>query len=73
VPHSIERQSRFILIITHALEIVPGINVSCPAKEELVEGRESARTQRINEASEGDFYEKTPSARNRYKLKVAWE
>src|SRR5262245_33073015 len=69
----IERQSRSIFIVAHAGEIISGVNVSCPTKKELLEGFGSARTQRINDATERDLYKKPFCARNRYKLEVVWK
>src|SRR5262249_23915781 len=69
----IERQSRSILIVTHAREIKPGINFLCSTKEELVEGHESTGTQWISDAAEGDFYKKSLCAQNRHEVKMVWE
>src|SRR5262249_14946903 len=69
----IERQSRSILIVTHAREIKPGINFLCSTKEELVEGHESTGTQWISDAAEGDFYEESLCAQNRHEVKTVWE
>src|SRR5215813_8484209 len=40
---SIERQWRPIFLVTHAGEVISGVNVSCPAEEELLECSGSAR------------------------------
>jgi hypothetical protein len=70
---SIESQRRCKFRVIHAREIIPGVHVSCSVKEELVEGLESARAQRMNNAAEGDLYEKLIRARNGYELEVPWE
>jgi hypothetical protein len=44
VEKSIEPKGRSKLIIIHTGKIVSGINVPCPAKEELLECLGSART-----------------------------
>src|ERR1700716_2732250 len=70
---SIERQSCSILVVGHARQIISGVDVSCPTKEELLEGPESTGTQRINHATEGDLQKKPLRARNGYELEVVWE
>src|SRR6267143_3320121 len=70
---SIERQSCSILVVGHARQIISGIDVSCPTKEELLEGPESTGTQRINHATERDLQKKPLRARNGYELEVVWE
>jgi hypothetical protein len=69
----IEPQGCSILIVVHAREIVSRVNVSCAAKEELVECPEDTRTQRINNATKGDLDEKLLRVRNGYELEVPWE
>ena len=49
------------------------INVSRPAKEELLEGHERAWTQRINDAAERDLYKKPLGTRNGYQREMVWE
>src|SRR5262245_11523942 len=70
---SIELQRSSKLGVVHAREIKPGIDVSCPAKEELLEGHERAGTQRIDDAAEGDLYKKPLGAGNGYEREVVWE
>jgi hypothetical protein len=73
VSRSIEAQGCTKLIVIHAGEIVSRINISCPAKEELLECPQGTRTQRINYATQGDLYEILLCARNRYQLEVLRE
>jgi len=72
-PESIELQSRPKLVVTHARQVISRIDLSCPAKEELLESLESARTQRIDDAAKSDLYEEPFHAWQRHKLKVIWE
>jgi hypothetical protein len=53
---SIEPQGRAKLFIIHAGKIVSRINITCQAKEEILECSGSARTLRINHATKGDLY-----------------
>ena len=69
----IERQSCSILLVAHARQIVAGIDVSCPAKEELLECLGSTRTQRVNYAAKGNLHKKPFCSYDGYQLEVIWE
>src|SRR5882724_3014621 len=73
VGHSIERQSCSILLVAHARQIIAGINVSCPTEEELLKRFERTRTQRINDAAEGNLHKKPLCSRDAYQLEVIGE
>src|SRR5476649_1599031 len=69
----IERQSRSILILAHTRQIIAGIDVSCPAEEELLECLGGTCTQRVNYSAKGDLHKKLFCSRDRYQLEVIWE
>ena len=70
---SIKLQGRSKLIFAHARKIVVGINVSRLAKKELLEGRESTRTERIDNPAKRDFQREPLCTGNGHKLEVIWK
>src|SRR5262249_43940461 len=70
---SIERQSRPVLIVVQSSEIIFGIDLPCPGEEILFERLTGARTQRVNDATEGDLDGKSFGTLDRYELKMIWE
>src|SRR5438093_10297443 len=73
-PHrSIERQGCAVLVVAHAREIISRIHVSRSTEEELLEGFGSARTQRIENASECDLHREALCSRDRHQFEMVWE
>src|SRR5262249_62401309 len=70
---SIERYGCSILVVAHSCEVVAGIHVSCPGKEELLECFESARSERISDPRKPDFHRKTLRSHDGDKLKMIRE
>jgi hypothetical protein len=57
-------------LVCHPREIISGVHVSSPAEEEFLERRCGARTQGINNASQGDLRKERLRARNGHKLEL---
>src|SRR5262249_38663519 len=70
---SVEAQPRRELVVIHACEIVFGIDLSCPAKEEFLERLERAGAKRIKDPAEGNPRRKALRAGNRHQREVVRE
>src|SRR5262249_31508733 len=62
-----------ILFVGHSCEVVTGINLSCPAKEEVLERLESAWPKRISDPRQADLQRKALRSRDRDQLKMIRE